>query len=343
MLRVENILYITTPGAWVHLDHDTVKVEIDQQTRLQAPLIHIGGITCFGNVALSSAILQRCAEEGRPVVLMDQRGRFKARVSGPTSGNVLLRRAQHQAHDDPDRTREIARNVVAGKLQNSRRVLLRAARESTDPDDSALLSDAAQRIALTIQRLQHATTLEQVRGHEGEGARRYFGAFHAMVRADRTVFEFSGRVRRPPIGRINALLSFLYAMLLNDCVAAVEAVGLDPQVGFLHRLRPGRPALALDLMEDLRAYAADRLVLTLVNRGQLRANDFEILPGGAARLSDSARKAVIVAWQQRKQDEVRHQLLGRTLPLGLVPLVQAQMLARHLRSDLESYPPFLVR
>lgn len=343
MLQVQNILYITTPGAWVHLDHDTVKVEIEHETRLQAPLIHLGGITCFGNVALSSAILHRCAEEGRPVVLMDARGRFKARVSGPVSGNVLLRRAQHQAHDDPTRTRDIARTMVAGKLQNSRQILLRAAREADTPEDAEPLSDAARRIGRTLHRLERATTIEQVRGHEGEGARAYFSAFERMVRADRTAFAFSGRVRRPPIGRTNALLSFLYALLLNDCVAAAEGAGLDPQVGYLHTLRPGRPALGLDLMEELRAYVADRLVLTLINRGQVQAGDFDILPGGAARLSDAARRRVIVAWQERKQDEVRHRMLERAIPLGLVPHVQAQLLARHLRGDLDAYPPFLAR
>lgn len=343
MHQVLNILYVMTPGAYLRLDHDTVKVEVEREVRLQAPLLHLGGITCFGNVMLSPAIMHRCAEDGRALVLLDGNGRFKARLVGKTSGNVLLRRAQHIASSDPASSAGIARHIVAGKLQNSRQVVLRAGREATRSEDSQVLADAAGRVADALRRLALVRNLDQVRGHEGEAARAYFGAFDHMIRNDREEFRFSGRVRRPPIGRTNALLSFLYALLLNDCVAAAESVGLDPQVGFLHTLRPGRPALALDLMEELRAYVADRLVLTLINRQQLRPNDFDILPGGAARLTDSARRKVVVAWQERKQDEVRHPVLDRKVPLALVPHIQAQLLARHLRGDLDVYPPFLAK
>jgi len=343
MHQVLNILYVMTPGAYLRLDHDTVKVEVEREVRLQAPLLHLGGITCFGNVMLSPAIMHRCAEDGRALVLLDGNGRFKARLVGKTSGNVLLRRAQHIASSDPASSAAIARHIVAGKLQNSRQVLLRAGREATRAEDVAALSAAAGRVADALRRLALVRNLDQVRGHEGEAARAYFAAFDQMIRNDREEFRFSGRVRRPPIGRTNALLSFLYALLLNDCVAAAESVGLDPQVGFLHTLRPGRPALALDLMEESRAYIADRLVLTLINRQQLRPNDFDILPGGAARLTDSARRKVVVAWQERKQDEVRHPVLDRKVPLALVPHIQAQLLARHLRGDLDAYPPFLAK
>jgi CRISPR-associated protein Cas1 len=341
--HVLNTLYIMTPNAYVRLDHDTVKVEVEHETRLQAPLLHLGGITCFGNIMLSPAILHRCAEDGRAVVLLDRNGRFKGRLVGKTSGNVLLRREQHLASADDGRAAAIARHIVAGKLQNARQVVLRAAREATRAEDTELLAAAARRIADNLRRLRAATRLDAIRGYEGEAARTYFAIFNHMIRNERDEFHFSGRVRRPPIGRTNALLSFLYALLLNDCVAAAEGVGLDPQVGFLHALRPGRPALALDLMEELRAYVADRLVLTLINRQQLRPNDFEILPGGAARLTDGARRKVVVAYQERKQDEVRHPTLDRQLPLALVPHVQAQLLARHLRGDLDAYPPFLAK
>jgi CRISPR-associated protein Cas1 len=343
MHQVMNTLYVMTPGAYIRLDHDTVKVEVERETRLQAPLLHLGGITCFGNVMLSPAIIHRCAEDGRALVLLDGNGRFKARLVGKTSGNVLLRRAQHIASGDPACSAAIARNIVAGKLQNSRQVLLRSGREAARPEDAAALSDAARRVADGLRRLGRSNHLDQIRGHEGMAARAYFDAFDHMIRNEREEFRFSGRVRRPPIGRTNALLSFLYALLLNDCVAAAEGVGLDPQVGFLHTLRPGRPALALDLMEELRAYVADRLVLTLVNRQQLRPNDFDMLPGGAARLTDAARRKVVVAWQERKQDEVRHPTLDRKVPLALVPHIQAQLLARRLRGDLDAYPPFLAK
>lgn len=343
MLQALNTLYVMTPGAYLHLDHDTVKVRVERETRLQAPLLHLSGITCFGNVALSTALMHRCAEDGRAVVLLDGNGRFKARMVGKTSGNVLLRQAQHRASGEAVHSVAIARHMVAGKMQNSRQVLLRSAREAAEAGDAASISAAATTISASLRRLQRATTLDGVRGHEGEAARAYFQAFNAMIRNEREEFRFTGRVRRPPVGRTNALLSFLYALLLNDCVAAVEGVGLDPQIGFLHAVRPGRPALALDLMEELRAYVADRLVLTLINRQQLRPGDFDILPGGAARLSDAARKKVVVAYQERKQDELRHPLLDRKVPLGIVPHVQAQLLARHLRGDLDAYPPFLTR
>ena len=343
MIQALNTLYVMTPGAYVRLDHDTLKVEIEREVRLQVPLLHLGGITCFGNVLLTSAVIHRCADEGRSIVLLDGNGHFKARMVGKTSGNVLLRRAQHEAAMSNERAAAIARNSVAGKLQNSRQVVLRAGREAITTDDTAAFADAARRSAGSMRGLGDGQSGDEIRGYEGEAARTYFSVFDRMIRSEREEFRFSGRVRRPPIGRTNALLSFLYALLLNDCVAACEGVGLDPQVGFLHAIRPGRPALALDLIEEFRAYIADRLVLTLINRQQLRANDFEILPGGAARLTDAARKRVVVAYQERKRVEVNHPVLGRAVPIGIVPHVQAQLLARHLRGDLAAYPPFRAR
>ena len=343
MEQVLNTLYITTQGAYAHLDHDTIRVEIERETQLRMPLLHLSGLTCFGNVLLSPALMHRCAQDGLAVVLLDANGRFKGRLAGPTSGNVLLRRAQHQALDDPARVIAVARGCVAGKLQNSRQILLRAAREAAAPEDAEPLAAAATRLGQSLRRLRGCKTLEQLRGHEGDGARMYFQVFNRMIRVSHTEFRFTGRVRRPPVGRTNALLSFLYALVLNDCVAALEGVGLDPQVGYLHTLRPGRPALALDLMEELRGYVADRLTLTLINRQQLRADDFDILPGGAARMTDTGRRKVIVAYQERKRDVVNHPYLERKLPLALVPHVQARLLARHLRGDLDAYPPFLAR
>ena len=343
MYQLLNTLYVTTPGAYLRLDHDTVKVEIERETALRVPLLHLGGIVCMGRVNMTSALMQRCAADGRSVVFHDGRGRFRARVVGPTGGNVLLRRAQHEALSDGNRVGAISRNIVAGKIQNSRQVLLRAGREAQSDDDREPLGRASDQLADVLRRLEGVDDPGQIRGYEGEAARSYFQVFGRMIRADRERFEFNGRVRRPPVGRVNALLSFYYALLLNDCVAAAESVGLDPQVGYLHTLRPGRPALALDLMEELRSIIADRLVLTLVNRRQIAPDDFEERPGGAMRLTDDARKRVIVAYQKRKQDELNHPLLERQLPLGLVPHVQARLLARHLRGDLESYPPFLSR
>lgn len=343
MYQLLNTLYVTTPGAYLRLDHDTVKVQVEHETLLQTPLLHLGGIVCIGRVNMSPALIQRCAQDGRAIVFHDSRGRFAARVVGPTGGNVLLRRAQHEALSNPEQTAAIGRNIVAGKLQNSRQLLLRGAREARDEPDRMALREAADRLADVLRRLEDRDDPQQIRGLEGEAARAYFQVFGRLIRADRKQFGFSGRVRRPPIGRVNALLSFLYALLLNDCIAAAEAVGLDPQVGFLHTLRPGKPALALDLMEELRSVLADRLALTLINRRQIAAGDFEERPGGAMHLTDDSRRRVISAYQRRKQEELSHPLLGRQLPLGLVPHIQARLLARHLRGDLEAYPPFLTR
>lgn len=343
MYQLLNTLYVTTPGAYLRLDHDTVKVQIEQETVLQVPLLHLGGIVCIGRVDMSAALMQRCATDGRSVVFHDGRGRFTARVVGPTGGNVLLRRAQHEALSSPEAVGAISRNIVAGKLQNSRQVLLRGARETVDDSERDRLRTAAMTLADVLRRLAGSDDPQRIRGLEGEAARAYFRVFGTLVRADREMFNFSGRVRRPPIGRVNALLSFYYALLLNDCVAAAESVGLDPQVGYLHTLRPGRPALALDLMEELRSVIADRLVLTLINRRQIAPGDFDEQPGGAMRLTDKARKTVVAAYQKRKQEELTHPMLDRQVPLGLIPHIQARLLARHLRGDLENYPPFLAR
>lgn len=343
MHQILNTLYVLTQRAYVRLDHDTLKVNVEKETKLQVPLHHLGAVCCVGDVAVSTPLLHRCAEDGRSVVFLDVSGRFKARLEGPMSGNVLLRRAQHEALNDPARVLAIARHIVAGKLQNTRQVLLRGGREAAAPDDVAPLQQAAQHLAESLPRLEDARDVDHVRGLEGDAARVYFGVFTRLVKEDRQAFGFDGRSRRPPRDRMNALLSFLYTLLLSDCVAAAEGVGLDPQVGYLHALRPGRPALGLDLMEELRPVLADRLALTLVNRRQLSAKDFEERSGGAVSLADGARRSVVTAYQQRKQEEVLHPVVEQRVPLGLVPHVQARLLARHLRGDVACYVPFLYR
>ena len=343
MHELLNVLYVQTQGAVLHLEHDTVRVEVERETRLRAPLLRLGGIVVFGQVTVTPFLIQRCAEDGRSLVWLNRHGRFKARVEGPTRGNVLLRRAQHLALSDAERPWLIARQIVAAKVQNSRQVLLRAAREAGEADDAAALAETAQRLATILERLRETRDLETVRGAEGEAARAYFGVFGRMVRADRASFSPDGRTRRPPRDRTNAVLSFLYALVRAECASALEGVGLDPQVGFLHALRPGRPALALDLMEEFRPVLADRLALTLVNRRQLKAEHFETTPGGAVHLTEEGRKTVIVAYQRRKEETVEHRVVKQKVPLGLIPHVQARLLARHLRGDLKVYPPFLYR
>jgi CRISPR-associated protein Cas1 len=343
MHELLNVLYVQTQGTLLRLDHDAVRVEVERELRLRAPLIRIGAIVVFGQVTISSPLLQRCAEDGRSVVWLDRRGRFKARVEGATRGNVLLRRAQHLALSDRDRTTGLARQIVAAKIQNSRQILLRGARDATDEEDQISLTKGAADLVFILGRLKDTTALDIVRGHEGDAARTYFRAFPALIRAERAVFGPDGRTRRPPRDRVNAVLSFLYALVRAECTAALESVGLDPQVGFLHALRPGRPSLALDLMEELRAPFADRLALNLVNRRQLQADHFELLPGDAVQLTDDGRRLVLVAYQQRKEETVEHRVLREKVPFGLIPHLQARLLARHLRGDLKEYPPFVTR
>lgn len=338
-----NTLYVMTQGAYVHVDHETLKVEVEKATALQVPVHHLGGLVCFGNVLVSPHAIAQCAEEGRSVVFLSQTGRFRARVVGPASGNVLLRRAQHQALDSPAKTLEIARSIVAAKVQNTRQVLLRGARQAKDSQSQSALRTQGDNLAGVVESLPRVGDLDTLRGKEGEAALGYFGVFGHLVLEDPQTFKFDGRNRRPPRDPMNAVLSFVYALVTGDCVAALEGVGLDPQVGYLHALRPGRPALALDLVEELRAPVAERLALTLVNRRQVTKDDFEQRPGGAVSLTERGRKEVVVAYQKRKAEEVRHEVLDRSIPLGLVPHVQARLLARHLRGDLEAYLPYVAQ
>ena len=341
MKQILNTLYVQTQGSYLRLDHDTVKIELEGSVPPPIPLHHLGGIVMFGNVLISPFLLHRCAEDGRGVVWLSRSGRFKGRLSGPTTGNVLLRRAQNGALDKTEATLDIARNMVAGKLQNARTTLMRAAREASSESDETLLRSAAKLHADAIRRLPKLRYLDEVRGAEGDAAKAYFAAFDSMIRTNKESFAFKGRNRRPPLDPVNALLSFTYALLKNDCVGACEGVGLDPQMGFLHALRPGRPSLALDLMEELRSPFADRLVLTLINRAQIGDGDFSLRPGGAVELSENARKTLLTAYQRRKQDEVPHPMLASNIPFGLVPHVQARFLARHLRGDTPDYQPFV--
>jgi CRISPR-associated protein Cas1 len=343
MRELLNTLYVQTQGAVLHLDHDAITIRVEQELKLRLPLLRLTGIVVFGRVTLTPFIIQRCAEDGRSIVWLSRSGRFKARVEGPTRGNVLLRRAQHLALSDKQRALQLARQIVAAKLQNSRQLLLRGARDASNDQARTLISSAAGRIAEILAQLPDARNLDELRGMEGDAARNYFGVFGYHLRGDSEAFTMDGRTRRPPRDRVNATISFLYALLRAECSAALESVGLDPQVGFLHALRPGRPALALDLMEEFRPLIADRLAITLINRKQLQADHFVDLPGGAIHLNDDGRRVVLQAYQQRKEEDVSHRVLDQKTPLGLIPYVQARLLARYLRRDIEEYPAYLAR
>ena len=344
MKHLLNTVYITTLGAALRKDGENLVADVEGVERARVPLHMMASLVIFGSTYVSPALMQSCAAGGITIVLLDRIGRFQARIEGPVAGNVLLRRAQYRASDAP---LEIVRGFVTGKIANQRAVVMRALRDhggdgmTEKPDADVALRAAVDRLAHILRRAGLAQLdLDELRGAEGEAAQVYFGIFDAMIRSPDAGMGFSGRSRRPPLDPINALLSFLYTLLTHDCRAAAETVGLDPAVGFLHRDRPGRPSLALDLMEELRPVLADRLALSLVNRRQLRAADFERQDSGAVFLTDEARRTVLTAWQERKKEERRHPFLDEVAPLGLVPYLQALLLARHLRGDLDAYPPW---
>ena len=338
-----NTLFITTEGAYLAKDGQAIAVRIERETRLRVPLHNLDGVVCFGRVGLSPSVMAACAEAGVTISLLSPYGRFRAAVVGFSPGNVLLRRQQYRAADDAALACHVARNVVAAKIANARSVLLRAVRDASEGRPMGPVSAAAKRMAGQLEDARTADSLDRLRGFEGEAAAAYFGVFGRLIGVAEEAFSFSGRVRRPPTDPVNALLSFLYSILMHDARSACESVGLDAAVGFLHRDRPGRPGLALDLMEELRPFLVDRLVLSLVNRRQVRASGFTTSASGAVTMDAKTRKKVLVAYQKRKQDTIRHPFLGEKTSVGLLVHLQSRLLARHLRGDLDAYPPFIWR
>lgn len=315
-------------------------MRVEQEIKLRVPIHTLSGIVCFGRVSCSPFLMGLCAERGVGLSFLTEHGRFLAKVCGPVSGNVLLRRKQYRVSDDEVGSAANAKAVVLAKVANCRTVLLRAARERPESEAAVRLERAALRLRRILEELVASGSVDGVRGYEGDAAHTYFGAFDDLILVSKEQFFFRGRSRRPPLDNMNALLSFLYTLLTHDTVSALETVGLDPAVGYLHRERPGRPSLALDLVEELRPVLADRLALTLVNRQQVSGDGFRRLENGAVTMDEETRRDVLIAWQKRKQEEIVHPYLGERVPLGLVPYVQATLLARHLRGDLDGYPCF---
>ncbi|NGO37973.1 type I-C CRISPR-associated endonuclease Cas1 [Limisphaera ngatamarikiensis] len=363
----QNTLYLTTPGTYVARDHLTllvkvplcsdgsrspaggVKCEDPSFKCVRVPIHHLESICVFGPSTISPPALHLCWEHGVAVNFLSEFGLLQARLVGVADTSVTLRRAQFRAADDPPRCAAIARQIIAAKLQNSRNSLLRGAREAESPDLKSQITPATDALGRQIEglgqwsldQLRAADALDALRGIEGLGSATYFGVFTLLLKQQREVFRFTGRIRRPPRDRINCLLSFLYALLRHDCIAALTCAGLDPFVGFLHAERPNRPALALDLMEEFRPWLADRLAITLINRQQIGPEDFRVREGGAVELSDAGRKQVIQAYQERKQVRLTHPLLEQEFRIGQLPFIQARILARHLRGDLPEYVPFI--
>ena len=341
-----NTLYVTSEAAWLRKDGANLVVEVEGEERGRSPLHMLDGVVSFGRPGVSPALMAACAESGITISHLEPNGRFLARIEGVRTGNVLLRRAQFRAAEDAARAVPIVQGVVTAKAANQRAVIRRGLRDhgAVLPAEARdALERAERRLTDIARRTLGASSVELMRGLEGEAALTYFAVFNHLIRTEDPAFVYAGRSRRPPLDRVNALLSFLYAVLGHDCRSALESHGLDPQVGFLHADRPGRASLALDLMEELRPVLADRLALSLINRRQVAADDFVVEEAGGVRLSDAARRVVLVAWQERKRDELRHPFLNEMLPWGLVAHVQAQLLARHLRGDLDGYPGFVWR
>lgn len=341
MKKLLNTLYVTTQDAYLRKEGETVVVEKEKQVLLRLPIHTLQGLVTFGNVMTSPYLLNLCAERGVSVSFMSESGKFLARVTGPVSGNVLLRLSQMRAYEDKSKKGDIARSFVIGKLMNARSVLLRRMR---DHGETADIAESSAKILDVLRRVRDsAPDAERLRGLEGEAGAVYFGVFNELIVAGKETFSIASRNRRPPLDPMNALLSYLYTLLAHDCRGALESVGLDPQIGFLHEVRAGRPSLALDLMEEFRACLADRVALSLVNLRQLGARDFTVSESGAVSISADARKSVLMAWQKKKQETIMHPFLEEKVPIGLLPHLQALLLARHLRGDLDAYPPFILK
>jgi len=339
--KLLNTLYITTQGAYLAKDGESLVVKIEGETKIRTPAHTLGGVVCFGQVSVSPFAMGHLVENNAPVSFLTANGRFLARVTGPVSGNVLLRREQYRRADNPDQSAKIASFALAGKLANCRTVLRRAARDHGGEIDAQALDRAAGKITAALEAFSSGGSLDTLRGLEGDAAHVYFSVFDHLIVAQKQAFKFNGRNRRPPLDNVNCLLSFLYTLLTHDVCSAIETVGLDPGVGFLHRDRPGRPGLALDMVEELRPVIADRLALRLINLKQVKPGGFKKQASGAVLMDDETRKTVLVEYQKRKQDQIMHPFLREKIPLGLLFHVQARLMSRYLRNDLDGYPPFI--
>ncbi|WP_347989239.1 type I-C CRISPR-associated endonuclease Cas1c [Methylomonas sp. AM2-LC] len=342
MRPLRNVIYVQTQNSWLHKDNENLVLKVDKETIARIPIHKLQGLVCFGQVSVSPYLMAHCAENGVTITFLNMFGKFLARVEGPVSGNVLLRRTQHLAGNSSESSVNIAQVMLTGKLYNQRYVIRRYLRDhgETITDKKVLfdLQTAEKRLSRCLTQITDCTTIDTLMGREGEAAQVYFGVFNHLIR--QKDFEFDIRRRRPPSDPVNALLSFCYTLLIHDCRSALETTGLDPASGFLHQLRSGRPSLALDIAEEFRPLI-DRFVLTLINKRQLVVKDFETWPNGSLTLKDEPRKTLLAAWQDRKQDTILHPWFEETVPIGILPWLQSQILARFLRGDCDSYVPFL--
>lgn len=341
MRKLMNTLYVTSPDAYLSLDGENVVVLVEEKEKIRVPLHNLEGIVTFGYTGASPAFMGQCAKRNLALTFLTRHGRFLARVVGESRGNVVLRRQQYRMADQEPEQIKIARNCIAGKIYNSRSVVNRALRDHGQRIDEARFKAVSEQLKQSLELARAASSLEELRGYEGEAASRYFSVMDDLILQQKADFYFRGRNKRPPLDNVNAMLSFVYTLLAHDVAAALETVGLDSYVGFLHTDRPGRISLALDMMEELRAVFADRFVISLINKRMVNGSGFEKQENGAVMMKDDTRKEILRNWQERKRDKITHPFLEETIEWGLVPHVQAMLLARFIRGDLDGYPPFL--
>lgn len=341
--KIENTLYITDPEAYVRKKHDVLIVEIENEEVLRVPGHHLGGVVMFGHSGISHFALDWCAKNNVSVTRTTRTGRYIGSWVGPVKGNVILRMNQFEVYQSDNLKTNVSVQYIKGKIMNERAMLLRSARDTKEESVEKDLRKNAKKLKNILNIIDESENIEQVRGFEGTAAKIYFSSFDDMIVTNNKNIKFETRTKRPPRDIVNAMLSYLYVLLSHDCRSALETVGLDPQVGFLHEIRPGKPALALDLMEEFRPILVERLVLTLLNRKQIKEEDFETKPGGAVNMKEECRKTLINSYQEKKHNEIYHPVLDKKIPYGLIPFYQAKFLARTIRGDVKEYPPFVYK
>lgn len=341
MRKLLNTLYVTTHGSYLSKDGENIVIKVENMERFRVPVHNIEGIVCFGYLGISPSLMAMCAERNIGMSFLSENGYFLGRVTGAVSGNVLLRRQQYRMADDSEISNSISKIIIAGKVSNSKTVLQRALRDHAEAMNKDVFDKALFKLANKQKQALKCNDNGVLRGIEGEAAMTYFSVFNQLILTQKTDFYFDGRNRRPPMDNVNAMLSFVYVLLMHEVRSAIESVGLDPCVGFLHTDRPGRQSLALDLMEEFRPYLADRFVLSLINRKQVNAKGFISREAGGVLMNDATRKEILTAWQKRKQEEVMHPFLETKVQVGLLPYCQALLLARYIRGDIDAYPVFI--
>ncbi|URZ05945.1 type I-C CRISPR-associated endonuclease Cas1c [Clostridium felsineum] len=343
MRMLLNTLYVTNPEAYVSRDGENVVIKINNKEALRRPIHILEGIVCFNYVGISPGLMKLCVDNNVAVSFLNEYGSFLARVSGRTKGNVILRRTQYRYADNIEKSLEISKNCIIGKIVNCRNVVKRAMRDHKDVVDNDKMKVSLEKLSISLESAKDAVNIDELRGIEGEAARNYFSIFDNFILKQKDDFYFKERNKRPPKDNLNALLSFAYTLLANDMGSALETVGLDPYVGFMHTDRPGRISLALDMIEELRAYIAERFVISLINKKQISSNGFIKKESGGIIMDKEAKSIFLTAWQKRKQETITHPFLNEKVEIGLIPYVQAMLLARYLRRDIDSYPPFFMR